>query len=287
MKHLLTHIGISRQALHQGYHRMIAREDHALLTCQLADKVRINHPGMSCRDIYHSIADKMPRGRDWSEQTLLTHGYGIKRPSRSFTQSGKDSEINLIEGLPVTRMHQIWQTDITYVWSAGRWYYVSFIVDVYTRKILAWHCSKDLSSTSQLRCLQKAVTKVRLANLAGLIVHTDRGVQYTSGEYKGWLSDRQLRLSMARYAYENAYCERVHRTIKHNYLKYYQLDSFQKLKQGVARAVKMYNSSKPHCSLPGRRSPNQFIKEQAQGKYPEYNFKIWSKLTSTKNLNVN
>lgn len=287
MKQLLTHLGISRQGMHQGYHRMIERQGHVLQTCELAGNVRTNHPGMNCRDVYHSVAGQMPRGRDWTEQTLLQQGYGIKRRAHSFTKAGEHYEANLIEGLQVSGINQLWQTDITYVWSGHRWYYVSFIIDVYSRNLLAWHCSKDLSSKSQIVCLQKAVTAAGAADLSGLIVHTDRGVQYTSSAYKSWLKDRRIRLSMARYAWENAYCERVHRTIKANYLKYYRLDTYEQLQAGVARAVKMYNGSKPHGSLPGRRSPDQFVKELIQGSYPGYNFKIWSKLTSTKTLHVN
>lgn len=287
MKQLLDHLGLSRQAMHQGYHRMIERQGDRVQTCELADQVRQDHPVMNCRDVYRCVAGQMPRGRDWSERTLLAAGFGVKARPRSFTQAGEHYEANLIEGLHVSGVNQLWQTDITYVWSGRRWHYLSFIIDVYSRKLLAWHCSKDLSSKSQLMCLQKAVKAAGDADLTGLIVHTDRGVQYTSSAYKSWLHGRRIRLSMARYAYENAYCERVHRTIKANYLKYYRLDTFKQLQAGVARAVKMYNGSKPHGSLPGRRSPDQFVKELTNGKYPGYNFKIWSKLTSTKTLHVN
>lgn len=287
MKQLLDHIGISRQALHQGYRRMIARQGHLVQTCELADQVRQHHPGMNCRDVYWCMAGEMPRGRDWTEQILLQQGFGVKARARSFTKAGEHYVANLIEGLQVSGVNQLWQTDITYVWSGRRWHYVSFIIDVYSRQVLASHCSKDLSSKTQIACLQKAVKAAGAGQLPGLIVHTDRGVQYTSSLYKSWLMDRGIRLSMARYAWENAYCERVHRTIKANYLTYYRLDTYEQLQAGVARAVKMYNGSKPHGSLPGRRSPDQFVKELIQGSYPGYNFKIWSKLTSTKTLHVN
>jgi putative transposase len=184
MKQLLDHIGISRQALHQGYRRMIERQGHVLQTCELADQVRQHHPGMNCRDVYWCMAGQMPRGRDWTEQILLEQGFGVKARARSFTQAGEAYVANLIEGLHVSGVNQLWQTDITYVWSGRRWHYVSFIIDVYSRQLLASHCSKDLSSKSQIACLQKAVKAAGSADLSGLIVHTDRGVQYTSSVQK-------------------------------------------------------------------------------------------------------
>lgn len=162
--------------------------------------------------------------------------------------------------------NQLWQTDITWVWAGGRWYYLSFVVDVYTRQILAAHCSRDLS---------------------GLIIHTDRGVQYTSSAYKDYLEDRELTHSMAHYAWQNAYCERVNRTIKEGYLKYYPTGSYASLCQAVAKAVRLYNRCKPHRGLPGRLSPDQFVKERSRGKHPDYHVDIWSELTSTKRLHVN
>lgn len=287
MKSLLEWTGISREGVHQAIRAEHERSMDSLRTLELADMVRQDHPGMSCRDVHRCKVLVMPRGRDWTEQFLLGHGYGVKRPRRSFTKSDENYVQNVIEGLSVHRANQLWQTDITYVWANKRWYFVSFILDVYTRQILALHCSKDLTSKSQSDCLAKAVRKIGRANLKDLIVHTDRGVQYSCEHYKKWLSRRNIRHSMARYAYENAYCERVHRTIKYNYLKYYTLDSYKALQSGVTRAVKMYNTGKPHGGLPAHSYPDQFAKEHSQGKHADYKFKIWSKLTSIKSLHVN
>ncbi|WP_158278758.1 DDE-type integrase/transposase/recombinase [Rhodohalobacter mucosus] len=256
-------------------------------TIELAGRVRSEHPQISCRDIHYAARGQMPRGRDWTEQLLLSCGFRVKTPPRSFTVAGQGVCANLIEGMSITGANQLWQTDITYVWAGRRWYYVSFVVDVYTRRILASHCSRDLSSASQIRCLSGALSRVAGQDLSGLIVHTDRGIQYTSGEYKRYLESHGLRHSMARYAWQNAYCERVNRTIKEGYLQHYTTDSYSSLAAGVCRAVRLYNHSKPHRGLPCRLSPDQFVKELNQGLHPDYRVNIWSKLTSTKMLYVN
>ena len=287
MKDLLNWHRISRQGAHQGITRMRKAQRDLLETVELASEVRLDHNQMGCRDIYYAVREQMPRGRDWTEQVLLHCGFRVKTPPRSFTVAGTGICSNLIEGMAIIGPNQVWQTDITYVWSGGRWYYLSFVIDVYTRQILTSHCSRDLSAASQVRCLGKAIARQKGEDLRDLIVHTDRGVQYTSDAYKSYLERWDVRHSMAHYAWQNAYCERVNRTIKHNYLKFYTTDSYISLCKGVAKAVRLYNRSKPHRGLPSRLSPDQFVKELNQGSYPDYRVNIWSKLTSTKMLHVN
>ena len=287
MKQMLDWQGITRQGAHQGIARLHKFQRDMLDTVELASQVRNEHPRMGCRDIYYAAREQMPRGRDWSEQLLLGCGYRVKTPSRSFTVAGADICSNRIEGISITAPNQVWQTDITYVWSDKRWYYVSFVIDVYTRQILASHCSRDLSSGAQVRCLGKALARQSGQDLSGLIVHTDRGVQYTCSEYRDYLKRWELTQSMAHYAWQNAYCERVNRTIKQNYLKYYTTDSYHSLCKGVAKAVRKYNGSKPHRGLPSRLSPDQFIEERNRGEHSDYRVNIWSKLTSTNTLHVN
>jgi hypothetical protein len=176
MKTLLNWQEISRQGAHQGIARLNQARRDLLETVELAGEVREDHNQMGCRDIYYAVREQMPRGRDWTEQVLLDCGFRVKTPPRSFTVAGTGICSNLIEGMAITGPNQVWQTDITYVWSGGRWYYVSFVIDVYTRQILASRCSRDLSSASQVRCLAKAFASQKGEGLSGLIVHTDRGI---------------------------------------------------------------------------------------------------------------
>ncbi len=287
MKQLLDWQGISRQGAHQGIARLRKCQRDLIDTVELASQVRREHPSMGCRDIYYSMRKQMPRGRDWTEALLLGCGFRVKTPPRSFTVAGVDVCANLIEGMTLTGPNQVWQTDITYTWVDSRWYYISFMIDVYTRQILASYCSRDLSAASQVHCLSRALASQKGNDLSELIIHTDRGVQYTSDVYKRYLTRWRLTHSMAHYAWQNAYCERVNRTIKRNYLAHYTTDTYQSLCAGVARAVRLYNRSKPHWGLPSRLSPDQFIKERNQNRFPDYRVNIWSKLTSTKMLHVN
>lgn len=287
MKTMLEWQQITRQGAHKGIAAMHAEQRDVLKTVELASQVREDHAQMGCRDMYYAKREEMPRGRDWTEQVLLSCGYRVKQPPRSFTTPGTDIRPNLIEGMKITAPNQVWQTDITYVWTGQGWYYVSFVIDVFNRRIVGSHTSRDLSSESQVECLKKAVNSQKGHELSQLIIHTDRGSQYTSKAFKGYLKGKRFKHNMAHYAWQNAYCERVNRTMKENYLNYYDRKDYQRLRAGVKRAVGLYNSSKPHSKLPSRLSPDEFHKEFNRGKHPDYHVKIWSKLTSTKLLNVN
>lgn len=287
MNAMLEWQNITRQGAHQSIAAMRKKQRDVLKTVELASDVREDHARMGCRDVYWNKRAEMPRGRDWTEQVLLHCGYRVKQKLRSFTTPGEDICANLIEGKTLTGINQVWQTDITFVWVDSRWYFVSFVIDVFNRRIVASHTSRDLSSESQVECLKKAVKSQKGRDLKALIVHTDRGVQYTSRVFKAYLRKKGIRQSMAHYAWQNAYCERVNRTIKHNYLKTYDLPDYKALCKGVKKAVGLYNQSKPHRGLPARLSPDQFNTAFNQGKYPDYHVKIWSKLTSTKMLNLN
>lgn len=287
MKQMLNWQHISRQGAHQAIFRLQKRQRDLLDTVELARQVRKNHPQMGCRDIHYAMHDKMPMGRDWTEKMLLSCGFRVKKPPRSFTVAGSDICSNLIEGRTISGPNQVWQTDITYSWVDGRWYYISFVIDVFTRQIVAFRCSRDLSAASQVLCLTQAIASQKGEDLTQLIIHTDRGVQYTSKEFKQLLKRWNLRHSMAHYAWQNAYCERVNRTIKNNYLAHYIINSYRSLCAGVKKAVGCYNASKPHRGLPSRLSPDQFIKTYNQGEYPDYCVNIWSKLTSIKMLHLN
>lgn len=287
MTQMLNWQDISRQGAHQAISRLHKHQRDLLDTVELARGVRKKHPQMGCRDMHYAMRDKMPLGRDWTEKVLLNCGFRVKKPTRSFTVAGSDICPNLIEGRTITGPNQVWQTDITYSWADNRWYYISFVIDVFTRQIVASRCSRDLSAASQVLCLAQAIAGQKGKDLSQLIIHTDRGVQYTSLEYKQFLRRWNLRHSMAHYAWQNAYCERVNRTIKNNYLAHYTTNSYQALCAGVKKAVRCYNATKPHRGLPSRLSPDQFLRAFNQGENSDYCVNIWSKLTSTKMLHVN
>lgn len=121
---------------------------------------------------------------------------------------------NIVRGLKLNGPNQLWATDITFIKLVKEYVYLSAVIDVYTRKIVGWAESSDLSHKFCLKSLDAAVKRYKPK--AGIIHHSDRGVQYVCQDYVKYLVDNGFRISMSRCATpeDNAYIESFFKTLK-------------------------------------------------------------------------
>src|SRR5690606_477028 len=97
------------------------------------------------------------------------------------------------------------------------------------------------------------------SNKAPDIHHSDRGSQYIYSEYISLLKSKSCKISMAKTAQDNAYAERINRTIKNDYIEHWNPKNFDQLKRMVKKAVNQYNTVRPHNNI-GKISPMEFEK---------------------------
>ena len=140
-----------------------------------------------------------------------------KRRNPRTTHSNHDYPIapNLLQDrAPAQAIDEVWRTDITYVPTDEGWLYVAAMMDAYSRRIVGWACSSTLATGLCLEALKRALQNRRPP--AGLIHHSDRGVQYASREYRQALVKAGLTQSMSRKAncYDNAMIESFWSTLK-------------------------------------------------------------------------
>jgi len=166
---------------------------------------------------------------------------------------------NLIEGLLVYDKNRVWQTDITYFEVKDQFYYITFIIDIYTKVIRGYHVSDHMRAEANLIALQMALSEVGSVN--GLIHHSDRGSQFTDTRYREVLTKNEIHVSMGIIAQDNAYAERINGTIKNEYLKPKTITTFNQLKTQVRIAVNHYNEKRIHKHLPGKQSPREFERQ--------------------------
>ncbi len=114
---------------------------------------------------------------------------------------------NLIKGMVIKRLNQVWLSDITYVRIRMGFVYLAVILDAYSRKVIGYAVSTGLGTTLTLEALKMAIAR-RRPDL-GVIHHSDQGVQYASGEYVDELKRHGFKISVAHTAnpYENAMME--------------------------------------------------------------------------------
>lgn len=165
---------------------------------------------------------------------------------------------NLIEGMLVRHLNQVVQSDISYFLLNGVFYYLVFIIDVFSKRIVGFQVSAHLRASANLLALKQMVKLRGAHNLFDLIHHSDRGSQYISKKYVNTLKKLNCHISMGLSAQQNAYAGRINGIIKNEYLNLWVINSFKQLKRKLKEAVHHYNFKRPHRHLPGKMTPVQF-----------------------------
>jgi len=247
-------VGITKQGVHQ-YAKRQAIFDRKLENLVVeADELRAEHPGCGVKKMYNTLKPDFI-GRDRFVEAFMELGYRIKR-SKNYRRTTFASSVyypNLIKGMVVFAPSIIWQSDITYIRVGEKFYYAVFIIDVYTKNIVGHNVSDHMRATANVKALKMALT----FHNAPKIHHSDRGGQYIYKDYISLLRENKTDISMALSAQDNAYAERINRTIKEEYLDYWKPSSFDHLRKDVKRAVNQYNNKRPHDNL-NKRNPVEF-----------------------------
>lgn len=198
---------------------------------------------------------------------LMREGHWQGRQRRAFrartTQSDHDGPIaphRLAARLAPTACDQIWHTDITYVPTQDGWLYVAVILDAFSRRILGWAFSATLESSFAVAALQMAIARRGGHCPEGLIVHSDRGVQYSSELFRRQLAAHALRASMSRRGncYDNAKAEAFFSTLKMELVYRHRFRTHQQARQSIFEWIEaFYNPRRRHSRL-GYLSPVDF-----------------------------
>lgn len=168
---------------------------------------------------------------------------------------------NLVRGIKLTGPNQLWATDITFIRLVKEYVYLSAVIDVYTRKIVGWAVSRDLSHKFCLKSLDIAVRRYEPS--AGIIHHSDRGVQYCCVDYVEYLRKNSFQISMSRTATpeDNAYIEAFFKTLKREEIYFKDYKVLDDVKDNLPRFIdEVYNTKRLHSSL-GYKTPSEFEAE--------------------------
>jgi putative transposase len=177
------------------------------------------------------------------------------------TNSEHDEPIapNLLLDRPAPRRtDEVWVADITYVPTAEGWLFVAAVMDLYSRQILGWSVWESLAAGGALQALARAM--VKRGYPSGVIHHSDRGVQYASGEYRRQLRQNGLIASMSRKGncYDNAAMEAFWSTLKREALDQSEQWTNDRVRRELFEYIEaVYNRSRLHSSL-GYQSPVDF-----------------------------
>ena len=214
-------------------------------------QIRSDHPVMALRTIHQKIGPQCI-GRDKFEEYFVSKGYKVlirRNYKRTTDSTGVTRFANLTVNNELDGIDQQWVSDITYFEIGKRFYYLTFIMDAYSRRIVGYAASTGLrTEETTLYALQMAI-KTRGKLSPGTIFHSDGGGQYYSRDFLELTKKYHMRNSMGEVVYDNAAAERLNGIIKNNYLVHRNINCFSELKRELDRAVKLYNRHKPHKGL--------------------------------------
>ncbi len=192
-------------------------------------------------------------GRDSLFNILRQNNMLVRRKKASYKTTNSYHHFhkynNLIKEVQVTKPNQVWVSDITYIRTVKGFCYLALVTDLYSRKIIGYDLSDSLELAGCLRALKKALWHTKPA--AGLIHHSDRGVQYCSHVYVNELKRKGIKISMTeeKHCYENAIAERVNGILKDEFYLDQCFFSTAHAKRATKSAIKVYNNKRLHVSL--------------------------------------
>lgn len=249
--------GWSRQGVYQARKRQCLRAQQLDTLTPLVLQVRRNMPRIGGRKLYYLLKPEFERrgiklGRDGFFNYLRAQKL-LVRPVKNYTRTTDSTHWlrkypNVLPGQCLSRPEQVFVSDITYLKSKQGVHYVSLVSDAYSRKIMGYHLSDDMSSAQISKALKMAIAA--RSSTYPLIHHSDRGLQYCSQVYQRILRKHGITPSMTDGydCYQNALAERVNGILKQEFL-IHQCTTQKELQVLVSQSIKVYNEIRPHWSL--------------------------------------
>ncbi len=165
---------------------------------------------------------------------------------------------NLAGDLVLTGIDQLWVADITYIRLELEFVYLAVVLDAFSRRAIGWALERTLEDELSLAALRMALRARSPA--AGLVHHSDRGVQYASIDYTDLLKAHQINISMSRKGnpYDNARCESFMKTLKYEEVYRQEYRDVEEARASIGRFIeKVYNEKRLHSAL-DYRPPAEF-----------------------------
>ena len=257
LKTLCELFGHTRAAYYKRRKKEERRALESELIVQEVLAIRERQRRLGARKLYHKLGGffgehGLTVGRDAFFELL--RGYSLlvrkrsrRRPRTTLSYRGGRRYVNLARELEPARANQLWVSDITYIRTETGFGYLSLVTDAYSRKIVGYHLSEDLTAAGCVSALSMALAAN--PDRAGLIHHSDRGTQYYSARYLKTLG-KDILISMTEKSdpLENAVAERVNGILKQEFLPE-KCRNLREAKRAVSEAVSIYNNERPHMSI--------------------------------------
>ena len=231
--------------------RPVSAADLALM--RRLDELHLAHPFLGARKLAAMLKrEGLAVGRRHVGTLLRRMGLeAIYRKRRtSLPNPGHTLYPYLLSGVAIERPNQVWAADITYLPMARGFLYLAAILDLASRKVLAWRLSNTLATDFCVEALQEALNRFGSPE----IFNTDQGAQFTATAFSGVLQAQGVRISMdgkGRWI-DNVFVERLWRSVKYEEVYLHAYESPREANAALERYFRFYNGRRPHQALDDR-----------------------------------
>lgn len=215
-------------------------------------KVELNEQGIDC-SLNHVAQLLKERG------LRARNGKGFKYRAR--TESKTNVSDNLLNReFEVDEPNRKWVSDITYIKVGRNWLYLAVVMELFSRKVIGWSLKSHMRESLIIEAFNMAASQ--RDSTGGVLLHSDRGVQYRGHEYQAQLKNSGVQSSMSRKGncWDNAPTERFFRSLKFERLDSYRFVTRHSAETEVLDYITYYNSLRLHSTL-GYKTPMEYEKK--------------------------
>ena len=225
------------------------------------------------RKVYQDLkAEGVDCGEEMVRQVLRENGLHsrIKRKFVTTTDSRHTEPVadNILDrDFSAQRPNEKWVADITYIPTAEGWLYLAAVLDLFSRRIVGWSVSEAIDANLVAAALQQALEQRRPE--AGLLHHSDRGVQYASGNYQALLQKGQIVGSMSRKGncWDNAVMENFFGSLKNEWIQEQVFATRAAAQESLFYYIEVfYNRQRRHAAL-GYLSPAAYEEQYERARH--------------------
>ena len=248
-------LGVCRSSLYYQP-RLASAADLTLM--RAIDELHLAHPFLGARRLAHMLKRQgfaVGRRHVGTLMRLMEIEAIYRKRRTSIPAKGHKIYPYLLGNVAIERPNQAWAADITYLPMAQGFAYLVAVIDLYSRKVLAFRVSNAMSSEFCIEAVEEALARFG----APEIFNTDQGSQFTDEDFIRPLEAKGVRLSMdgrGRWI-DNVFVERLWRSVKYEDLYLHAYETLREVKEALSRYFRFYNASRPHQNL-GYRTPDEF-----------------------------
>jgi len=248
-------LGVNRSTL---YYEPVEPDREELDLMRRIDELHLKHPFFGSRSIAQTLKrDGVEVNRKRVQRLMRLMGLESTAPKPNTSKPSPEHPKYpyLLRNLTVSRINQAWAADITYIPLSRGFAYLVAVIDLYSRRVLAWRLSNTLETSFCLEALHEALKRFGRPE----IFNTDQGSQFTAEDFTGVLLDNNVKISMdgRGRCLDNVFVERLWRSLKYEEVYLYAYENLSEAWEGIGRYFDFFNDERPHSAL-GYQSPASF-----------------------------